>query len=142
MYGISISRADTVSLKCCRVGTFASAAFYHNIGKLDIIIQKQVIEIMVVHVVLEFREDANKAENIRKAKDMIDSLEGLIPSLLSMKTGINFSREERAMDLCLRAEFEDRKGLREYAEHPEHLKVIEFLKTVSEYSKVVDYETV
>jgi len=36
--------------------------------------------------------------------------------------------------------FEDKAGLETYAIHPEHLKVVEFIKTVVSGSKVVDYE--
>jgi hypothetical protein len=96
---------------------------------------------MIVHIVMiKFRESPEKASHIEKAKTLIDRLAGKVPSLRSMETGINFAEEERAMDLVLRATFDDRKGLEEYAIHPEHLKVIEYIKSVAEYSKVVDYE--
>jgi len=96
---------------------------------------------MIVHIVMiKFREGEGEASRIEKAKALIDGLEGKVPSLRSMETGINFAEEDRAMDLVLRATFDDRKGLEEYAVHPEHLKVIEYIKSVAEYSKVVDYE--
>ena len=96
---------------------------------------------MVTHVVMiRFRESEEKERNLRLAKEKIDGLMGKVPSLRSMETGINFSPEDRAMDLCLIATFDDREGLEEYAVHPEHLQVIEFIKSVAEYSKVVDYE--
>ena len=98
---------------------------------------------MVVHIVMiKFADAAEKGERIREAKRLIDALVEKVPSLRSMETGINFSPEERAMDLVLRATFDDRKGLEEYAVHPEHLRVIDYIKSVAEYSRVVDYETV
>lgn len=98
---------------------------------------------MVIHIVMiKFAEAADKSERIREAKRRIDALIEQIPSLRSMETGINFSPEERAMDLVLTATFDDRKGLEEYAVHPEHLRVIDYIRSVAEYSKVVDYETV
>jgi hypothetical protein len=98
---------------------------------------------MIVHIVMiKFRESPEKASHVEKARTLIDGLEGKVPSLRSMETGINFAEEERAMDLVLRATFDDRKGLEEYAVHPEHRKVIEYIKSVAEYSKVVDYEAV
>ncbi|ADV45735.1 Dabb family protein [Nitratifractor salsuginis] len=98
---------------------------------------------MVVHIVMiKFAEAADKNERIREAKRRIDALIEQVPSLRSMETGINFSEEERAMDLVLTTTFDDRKGLEEYAVHPEHLRVIDYIKSVAEYSKVVDYETV
>ncbi len=98
---------------------------------------------MVVHIVMiKFTEHPEKAERIRKAARQIEGLLGKVPSLERMETGVNFSPEERAMDLVLTATFADRQGLEEYAVHPEHLKVIGYLKQVTEYSKVVDYEAV
>ncbi len=97
---------------------------------------------MVVHVVMiKFLEGEEKEKNLKLAQEMIDGLMGRVPSLRSMETGINFADEERAMDLCLRATFDDREGLKEYADHPVHREVIDFLKGVTEYSKVVDYDT-
>jgi len=98
---------------------------------------------MIVHVVMiKFRNGAEKGEHILKAKRMIQELEGAVPALVEMETGINFSREERAMDLVLTAKFGSREDLEAYAVHPAHLEVIRYLSGVAEYSKVVDYETV
>jgi hypothetical protein len=43
------------------------------------------------------------------------------------------------MDLSIYTEFENRAGLEAYAIHPEHLKVVEFIKRVVDGSKVSDY---
>ena len=97
---------------------------------------------MVVHIVMiKFKGSEEAMMHIRRAKELIDALVDKVPSLRSMETGINFAREDRAMDLVLTARFDDRHGLEAYATHPEHLKVIDFIKSVAEYSKVVDYET-
>ncbi len=95
---------------------------------------------MIVHIVMIAFKDENKEQNIKKAKELIDGLLGRVPSLRSMECGINFAEEERAMDLVLRATFDDKEGLNAYATDPEHLKVIEFIKSTALYSKVVDYE--
>jgi hypothetical protein len=98
---------------------------------------------MIVHIVMiEFKESEEKSARIEKAKELIDGLLGKVPTLRSMETGINFSPEERAMDLVLTATFDDRRGLEEYAVHPEHLEVIGYLKTVAASTKVVDYEKI
>lgn len=95
---------------------------------------------MVVHIVMfQFKEEGRK-QNINTAKGMLDSLPGFVPTLRSMETGINFSPEERAMDLSIITIFDDKAGLEAYAVHPEHLKVVEFIKSVAVASKVVDYE--
>ena len=95
---------------------------------------------MVVHIVtFKFKEE-NKKANIIQAKQILENLMGAVPSLRSIDVGVNFSTEERAMDLSIITVFESKEGLDAYAVHPEHLKVVDFIKTVVEYSKVVDYE--
>jgi len=94
---------------------------------------------MVRHIVMfDFKEN-NKKENIQKAKEMLENLIDTIPTLKSMEVGVNFSSEDRAMDLSIITSFDDKAGLEEYAIHPKHLKVVEFIKTVVNSSKVSDY---
>ena len=95
---------------------------------------------MIVHIVMfKFKEENRKA-NIIQAKQMLENLMGAVPSLKSIDVGVNFSQEERAMDLSIITSFESKEGLDAYAIHPEHLKVVDFIKEVVEYSKVVDYD--
>jgi len=95
---------------------------------------------MIVHIVMfKFKEESKKA-NIIQAKQMLENLMGAVPSLRSIDVGVNFSEEERAMDLSIITSFESKEELDAYAVHPEHLKVVDFIKQVVEYSKVVDYE--
>lgn len=95
---------------------------------------------MVVHIVTFKFKDENKKTNMIQAKQMLENLIGAVPTLRSIDVGLNFSTEERAMDLSIITVFESKEGLDVYAVHPEHLKVVDFIKTVVEYSKVVDYE--
>jgi hypothetical protein len=87
----------------------------------------------------QFKEEHKKA-NMIQAKQMLENLMGVVPTLKSIDVGLNFSAEERAMDLSIITTFESKEGLDAYAVHPEHLKVVEFIKRVVDYSKVVDYE--
>ncbi|RUM72455.1 MAG: Dabb family protein [Sulfurovum sp.] len=95
---------------------------------------------MVVHIVLFKFKEENRQANMIQAKQMLEDLMGVVPSLRSIDVGINFSKEERAMDMSIITSFESKEGLEAYAVHPEHLKVIDFIKQVVEYTKVVDYE--
>jgi len=94
---------------------------------------------MIRHIVMFDFKDENKKENIQKAKEMLENLIDTIPTLKSMEVGVNFSSEDRAMDLSIITSFDDKAGLEVYAIHPEHLKVVEFIKTVVNSSKVSDY---
>jgi antibiotic biosynthesis monooxygenase (ABM) superfamily enzyme len=84
-------------------------------------------------------KNENRDKNIIKAKEMLEGLMGSVPSLKSMEVGVNFSKEDRSMDLSIITSFDNIDGLKEYANHPEHLKVVEFIKEVTNSSKVSDY---
>ena len=94
---------------------------------------------MVKHIVMFDFKDENKQENLLKAKRMLEALVDTVPSLKSMEVGLNFSDEDRAMDLSIITTFDDKEGLALYANHPEHLEVVAFIKTVVSQSKVSDY---
>lgn len=94
---------------------------------------------MVKHIVMFDFKDEHKSENLKKTKEMLEALMDSVATLQSMEVGINFSEEERAMDLSIVTTFEDQEGLELYANHPEHLNVLAFIKTVINASKVVDY---
>jgi len=94
---------------------------------------------MVKHIVMFDFKDENREENLKKAKAMLEALVEKVPSLKAMEVGINFSQEERAMDLSLYSTFDDQAGLEAYAIHPAHLEVVAFIKSVATASKVSDY---
>lgn len=94
---------------------------------------------MVVHIVmLKFKEE-NKKDNLINIKTKLESLVEIIEPLLSMEVGLDFMHSDRSFDLVLTTMFEDKEGLSAYATHPEHMKVVELIKEVTEQSKVVDY---
>jgi hypothetical protein len=86
-----------------------------------------------------FRESTTQ-DDIQEAQTQIEQLIDLVPGLQHIKVGINFADEERAMDMVLISSFASREDLDFYATHPEHLKVIAFIKTIASYTKVVDFE--
>lgn len=94
---------------------------------------------MVVHIVMFLFKDENKFANIEQTKKMLQNLVDLVPTLRSMEVGVNFTESPRAFDLSLYSTFDSKEALNEYAIHPEHLKVVEFIKSVTVESKVVDY---
>jgi hypothetical protein len=84
-------------------------------------------------------KDESKESNIKEVVKRLNALVGLIDELKSMEVGINFTDSERAFDLSLYSTFETKEDLASYAIHPEHLKVVELIKSVTLESKVVDY---
>ena len=94
---------------------------------------------MVIHIVMFRFKDENKEENLKEVTSRLNALVELIPTLNSMEVGLDFSRSERAFDMSIYTTFDSKEALGEYAVHPEHLKVVELIKSVTLESKVVDY---
>ncbi|MDO9266626.1 MAG: Dabb family protein [Sulfurimonas sp.] len=94
---------------------------------------------MIVHIVMFKFKDENKSSNTEEVLKRLNALAQLIPTLKSMEVGVNFTLSERAFDLSLYSTFETKEDLDAYAVHPEHLKVVELIKSVTVESKVVDY---
>jgi Stress responsive A/B Barrel Domain len=79
---------------------------------------------MLRHVAMfKFKEgisDAQKAE----ARDALNALKGVVPSLREMTTGLNKEHDlyprasERNWDMVLVADFDDLDGLKSYFAHP------------------------
>jgi hypothetical protein len=95
---------------------------------------------MVTHIVFFAFQEKGKRANLIEARRRIEAMMGAVPTLKHVEVGINFADEDRAMDMALVTQFEDRDGLSAYATHPVHLEVIAYIKRVAEYTKVVDYE--
>ena len=94
---------------------------------------------MIVHIVIFKFKDENKEANLAEVTSRLNALAELIPTLNSIEVGVDFNQSERAFDLSLYSTFDTKEGLSKYAVHPEHLKVVELIKSVTTESKVVDY---
>jgi len=94
---------------------------------------------MIKHIVFLKLSD----EGLRHKDDMIvklNSLKDTIKFIRALEVGVNFTQEDRAYDLVLTVMVDDKEALKKYATDPNHLQVIDFIKSVGTISKVVDYE--
>jgi len=97
---------------------------------------------MLRHIVmLKFKNQDSLPVVSEKTKQMLVSLESTIETLKNMEVGINISTKPAAFDLVLTADFDNEEGLNYYRTHPEHVKVLNFLKETVEKSAAVDYWT-
>ena len=94
---------------------------------------------MIKHIVFIKLKDENKNKNALKIKELLEALPHKIEGLIDIEVGINFDEAQRAMDLSLYSSFNSKEELDIYANHKEHLKVVDMIKACSEYTKVVDY---
>ena len=99
---------------------------------------------MIKHIVMwtlkDTAEGTDRVTNARKMKEMLEALAGLIPSLKKIEVGIDVFAASPVCDVILYSEFATRADLDAYQVHPEHLKVVAFVKQVVASRSVVDYE--
>ena len=94
---------------------------------------------MVKHIVM-FKLAEKTAENMEQAVHSLSSLEGKIETLQSIEIGTDYLESERSYDIVLTTHFEDRNGLNVYANHENHLPVVNIMRSLCSGSVVVDYE--
>lgn len=99
---------------------------------------------MIKHIVMWTLKDeaagASKADNARAMKQKLVALAGLIPCLRKIEVGIDVFAATPDCDVILYTEFASRADLDAYQVHPEHQKVVAFVKQVAASRSVVDYE--
>mgnify|MGYP000288640750 FL=1 len=102
---------------------------------------------MIKHIVMWRVKDetkyGSKEEALRQAKEKLEALKSKISEIVFLEAGINYNTTEAAYDLVLYSEFKTDEDLQTYQVHPEHLKVVEFMKeiVVPNSRVVVDYES-
>ena len=95
---------------------------------------------MITHVVC-FKLKERTPDNTQKVKDALMSLEGKVPTLQRIEVGIDVLRSERSYDVILISNFASMADLDAYQVHPYHQEVAAFIRSVSEGSISVDYES-
>lgn len=93
---------------------------------------------MVVHIV--FFKLKNNTLDAHRLKSALEELRSKIEVIRAFEVGVDINRGERACDLSLYSEFDTLDDLKIYASHPSHLEVLDIVREVCEYTKVVDYE--
>lgn len=97
---------------------------------------------MLKHIVmwkLKHDQEHDRAENALLAKTYLEDLAGKIKEIRKIEVGINVNESAGAYDLVLYSEFENEQDLEAYQNHPDHLKVGEFIGQIRESRVVVDY---
>lgn len=99
---------------------------------------------MLKHVVYwtlkDEAEGHSAAENAVKFVEIIRNLEGRIPALLSIEASCTFA--ETTTEPChviLISTHADEQSLKAYAEHPDHMACVPFIKSVTASRKALDF---
>ena len=95
---------------------------------------------MIKHIVMwKFKEDVAEADKL-EMKRQLESLKGVVPSLIEIEIGLDMVGKDASKDMVLYSEFASMDDLAAYAGHPEHIKVVEFVKPLVCERAVVDYK--
>jgi hypothetical protein len=94
---------------------------------------------MLTHIVVwKYRADVDQQTREEHVK-LLSNLATIIPEAKSLSVGFDVVKIPRSYDTGLVAVFEDRAGLEAYTVHPEHVKVANFGRTISEHVASVDF---
>lgn len=99
---------------------------------------------MTVRHIVSWKMNGDTAEARRtQAEEIaegIRGLEGRIPGLLTLDVRLNEYNAEANWDLVLVSDHSDKAALDVYATHPDHLEVVEIVKTRAASRAGVDFE--
>lgn len=95
---------------------------------------------MVTHIVMwKYRDDVPE-ETREDHRRQLRALGNIVPGIESLSVGSDFLHSPRSYDTGLSALFRDRSVLDAYTVHPDHVKVVEFGRTIMETMAKVDFE--
>ena len=96
---------------------------------------------MVKHIILWTLKDEYNNDRIKQEmKVKLEGLVGVVPGLSVMKIEINPLPSSNA-DVMLYSAFENEEALRNYATHPEHVKVADTnVRPFTDTRTVIDFE--
>ena len=99
---------------------------------------------MLKHIVMwklkDQAENADRAANARKMKELLDACAGIVPGILKFEVALAQPGLEATYDVVLYSEFADRATLDAYQEHPQHVALKPFIGAVREARQCMDYE--
>jgi stress responsive alpha/beta barrel protein len=94
---------------------------------------------MLTHIVVwKYRPDVEQFEREEHVK-LLGKLKALISEVRSLEVGFDTLFLPRSYDTGLVAVFDDRAALDAYTVHPEHVKVAEYGRSISEHVASVDF---
>lgn len=94
---------------------------------------------MLTHIVIwKYRDDVEQFAR-EEHVNLLRRLRTIIPEVRSLSVGFDTLFMPRSYDTGLVATFTDQAALDAYTVHPEHVKVAEFGRSISEHVASVDF---
>jgi len=98
---------------------------------------------MITHIVMwKLKDEAEgngKEENFAVIRDRLEALLPVIPELKSIHVYRNVNPTDKNADVVLVTAFDSLEDLNVYATHPEHVKVGQFIASVTSARYAIDY---
>ncbi len=98
---------------------------------------------MLKHIVMwrykDGAEGKSPLEHAQWMKQNLEALVGVVPEILGLEYGIDQMSTPASYHGVLTVVVEDAEALKRYANHPEHLKIVDYASRVTESRVVVDY---
>jgi len=99
---------------------------------------------MIKHIVMwKLKDEAHgnpRAVNISLIREKLEALVGVVPGLLKVEVGTDFSATNVSADIVLYSEFSSREALIAYQIHPAHETAAAFIREAVTDRLMVDYE--
>jgi hypothetical protein len=96
---------------------------------------------MLTHIVVWKYRGGVSQETRDQHVTLLRNLAGIIREIRSLSVDYDILELPRSYDTGLVATFDDRAGLDAYTVHPEHVKVADFGRSISEHVASVDFLT-
>lgn len=98
---------------------------------------------MFKHIVMwklsEDAPDRPKKESAELIKAALEQLPPRISQIVSYEVGVNLQDGDRTFDVVLLSEFQDENDFEIYRSHPEHIKVVELIRELTQKARFVDF---
>ena len=99
---------------------------------------------MLKHIVLFKAKEFNTAEEkkniLNKIKSELEALKDKIEVLRFIEVGLHYELDAPSFDIALTTHFDSVDDLKVYADHPDHLKVVDLVRENVVARAAVDYE--
>jgi hypothetical protein len=105
------------------------------------VVREGRLKSMLTHIVVwKYRSDVEQEVREEHVK-LLRHLASIIPEVESLSVGFDTLHLARSYDTGLVVSFRDRAALDSYSVHPEHIKVAELGRSISEHVASVDFES-
>ena len=97
---------------------------------------------MIKHIVFWKVSDPASGEAVyEKLSGMVERLKTLVPEISEARVGFNYRPDDKfpVYTLCLDSVFRFKEELAVYADHPEHIKLRDYMNSVADDRTVFDY---